>query len=532
MVSRRIIQWRHILRHACYGLVLAWMGVGTAVAAVPAADAVWLFNADTLASQPELLFEVRVHLTQAVYDRLAAIGGPGDPAKDIYETVDLELVCGSYAQARCDGATSKLWPGVGFKLKGQFGSFRTMAEKAGFKVKFKKTNLFFGLKKLTLNNNVQDYSRMNQTLSYDLFRASNVAAPRTGYTLVKLIVAKTDATFETLDYGLYLNVETPDDVFLMDRFGNFQHLYEGNYGTDLYPGSEPVVPLAEYHYELAEGSATDFSDLTSLIQANGLSGSGPDVLDTRHIDAWFTAIQAKTDMAEMTRMWAVEAYIAHIDGYVQQNNYYLYSDTSGRFSMLPWGTDETFGEGLLQGFTLYPMISKGTLAYRCRFSTPCKAMFDSALDVVSANAASLDLATKAVNLFAVLQPYIAADPRKEDTVENSILARDKLIAFLAAQPGVIQDYRNCVPDTDGDGYSDCTDAFPLHRIAAVDTDKDGMPDSFDAYCVNNGCWMLSMFLDDDDDNDGIPDIYDAASLVPLGVNGVFKGSRISEAIHQ
>ena len=231
-------------------------------------------------------------------------------------------------------------------------------------------------------------------------------------------------------------------------------------------------------------------------------------------------------------MWAVDAYVANWDGYVQQTNYYLYSDTSGRFSMLPWGTDETFGEGLLQGFTLYPMISKGTLAYRCRFSTPCKAMFDSALDVVSANAASLDLATKAVNLFAVLQPYIAADPRKEDTVENSILARDKLIAFLAAQPGVIQDYRNCVPDTDVDGYSDCTDAFPLHRIAAVDTDKDGMPDSFDAYCVNNGCWMLSMFLDDDDDNDGIPDIYDAASLVPLGVNGVFNGSRISEAIHQ
>ena len=42
-------------------------------------------------------------------------------------------------------------------------------------------------------------------------------------------------------------------------------------------------------------------------------------------------------------MWAVEKYIGHWDGYVgNRNNFYLHSDTAGRFSMLPWGTDQAW----------------------------------------------------------------------------------------------------------------------------------------------------------------------------------------------
>ena len=46
----------------------------------------------------------------------------------------------------------------------------------------------------------------------------------------------------------------------------------------------------------------------------------------------------------MTRMWAVERYLGHWDGYTTKNNYYLVSDPSGRFQMLPWGTDQTWVE--------------------------------------------------------------------------------------------------------------------------------------------------------------------------------------------
>jgi len=44
------------------------------------------------------------------------------------------------------------------------------------------------------------------------------------------------------------------------------------------------------------------------------------------------------------REWATETFIGHWDGYAHyiKNNYYLHSDNKGIFTMMPWGTDQTF----------------------------------------------------------------------------------------------------------------------------------------------------------------------------------------------
>ena len=58
---------------------------------------------------------------------------------------------------------------VGVRLKGGLGSFRPLAGKAAFKVKFNHSvagQRFLGLKKLTLNNMVQDKSMIHETLAY------------------------------------------------------------------------------------------------------------------------------------------------------------------------------------------------------------------------------------------------------------------------------------------------------------------------------------------------------------------------------
>lgn len=51
----------------------------------------------------------------------------------------------------------------------------------------------------------------------------------------------------------------------------------------------------------------------------------------------------------MTKNWLVEKYVGNWDGYAgmtpdptHPNNYYLYSDATGKFSMMPWGTDQTW----------------------------------------------------------------------------------------------------------------------------------------------------------------------------------------------
>src|SRR6185369_7170650 len=89
---------------------------------------------------------------------------------------------------------------VGVRLKGGSFGFRTLTGKASFKVKFNFSvsgQRFQGLKKLTLNNMVQDDSMVHETLAYTAFRAMGVPAPRTGFAYLRVNGA---------DYGVYLDV--------------------------------------------------------------------------------------------------------------------------------------------------------------------------------------------------------------------------------------------------------------------------------------------------------------------------------------
>jgi hypothetical protein len=217
---------------------------------------------------------------------------------------------------------------VEVRLKGNVGgSFRPLTEKAAFKLKFKKADAFFGLRKMTLNNMVQDPSMIHETLAYSAFRAAGVPASRTGYAHLRL---------NGDDIGVYLDLENLDEIGLARIFGAFdketQHLYEGEGGHDVTPGGETG-------FEVDEGKEDNLKDLEDLIEVVNGEGDEP----------WSERVAAKADLAEMTKMWAVEKYIDHWDGYsghaipgFRPNNYYLYSDPSGRFQMLPWGTDQAW----------------------------------------------------------------------------------------------------------------------------------------------------------------------------------------------
>jgi hypothetical protein len=221
------------------------------------------------------------------------------------------------------------------RLKGNVGgSFRDLSGKAAFKLKFKKTEPMLGLRKMTLNNMVQDPSMLHETLAYAAFRAAGVPAPRTGYAYVRL---------NGEDLGVYMDLETLDETALAQIFGGFdkatQHLYEGEDGHDLKPGE-----AEEFEVDEGEEGPGKIGDLEALIAAvNAESGEG---------ESWSEQVAPNADLAEMTKMWAVEKYIDHWDGYSghtdatqageRPNNYYLYSEPAGRFQMLPWGADQTW----------------------------------------------------------------------------------------------------------------------------------------------------------------------------------------------
>jgi hypothetical protein len=300
---------------------------------------------------------------------------------------------------------------VGIRLKGGVGSFRTLDEKAAFKVRFPHSipgQRLLGLKTLTLNNMVQDPSSIREVLAYEAFRALGIPAPRTGYAYVGV---NGDA------YGLYLNVETFDDVGLRRWYPETQHLYEGGWGTDVSPGGAEA-------FEVDEGSEEDRSDLEALIAAAHDGGA----------DGWSDRLEPFADLQGMTRMWAVEKYVGHWDGYSgldspnHPNNYYLHSDPAGRFTMLPWGTDRTWVDRI-------PFDGPSAILFdRCLADEACMQLFRSAVLQARQAISSLDLDAEAALLADELGPWQALDPRTTYTPAQVGAGVDAVRAFIAARP--------------------------------------------------------------------------------------------------
>jgi hypothetical protein len=296
-----------------------------AAPALAAGPADWLY-------EPTTFTEMRLELPPSAYAELE------DKEFDEY------VKGGTLSIAETDGTPGTAGPfsnpvEVEVKLKGGLGSRRSIDEKAGLKIKFvKKADRPYGLKKLTLNNMVQDESQIHETLAYGAFRAMGLTAPHTGFTYLWV---------NGKSYGLHLNLETPDDLFLEKEFGYFddsvQHLYEGEYGADITTatGTKPgsTKPAWE-EFEVDEGEEDTKADLEALLAAvEGSTGS------------FSQRVTSYADLPQMARMWMTEKFIGHWDGYsgyapghILPNNFYLYSDPSGKFQMLPWGTDQTWSD--------------------------------------------------------------------------------------------------------------------------------------------------------------------------------------------
>ncbi len=344
-------------------------------------------------------------------------------AKGQLESAPETYVAGTFSFATSDGTPGGIGAfttprNVEVRLKGH-GSFRPLSGKAAFKLKFKKADALLGLRKLTFNNMVEDPSMVHERLAYPAFRAAGVPAPRSGYVYLRV---------NGDDYGLYANVETVDDIALAKLFGSFdaatQHLYEGEDGTDVLPGDAA-------DFELQEGDDGNRADLEALIAAaNSAPASG-----------WAARVGAHIDLAEMTRMWAVEKYLGQWDGYAgqtsqfQPNNYFLLSDPQGRFQMLPWGTDSTWGEG--KGHLDFSGRA-GLLFNRCLEDGECAATYWSALGAARGAIAGLGLDGLAASTASLLKPWqqleIAESSREEHSLAGIAAGVEETRSFIASRP--------------------------------------------------------------------------------------------------
>ena len=370
---------------ACCGLLLL-------VSPASLADEIdWMYDPDAV---------VEIHLGGLSEEELDAL----EPEPDEYQKGTFELTVEGVPKGT-------LLNDVGVRLKGGTGSARPIKTgKSGLKVRFDefvKDQLFFGLKRLTLNNMIQDSSMVHETLGYELFRALDLPASRTGYAFV---------TLNGTDYGLFLNLETLDKISLPHWFASTEHLYEADAaGTDVTPGDV---------FEVDEGDDEDIADLEALVEAvNGIAGD------------WSDNVAAVADLEQMTEQWAVERYIAHWDGYAgttgefRPNNYYLHSDTAGIFQMMPWGTDQTWERDDI-GFD---EPAGGIMFNECLADASCADLYLEGLTRVRCVAPTLEQGTHAASLAAMLKPYQdEEEPTRRETSAVEIAAGVESVEDFAA----------------------------------------------------------------------------------------------------
>lgn len=268
---------------------------------------------------PERLLEIEIDLAPADWDVLRYQRHEANVVfgQDCYSGPIERPYTYFEADITIDGETIE---SVGVRKKGFLGS--VSATRPSLKVSFDEYvpgQRYSGMERLTLNNNQQDASQMNTCLTYGVFRAAGLPAPRCNYALV---------TVNGEYKGVFSNVESIKKPFLARHFDDA----EGN---------------------LYEGAISDFrTDWINTFQKK-TNEIDPDRSDLAAVQAALEApdgevqsrLDAVLDVDEFLTFWAAEVLTGHWDSYTNNtNNFYIYDDpTDGRFHFIPWGPDSTFG---------------------------------------------------------------------------------------------------------------------------------------------------------------------------------------------
>lgn len=214
---------------------------------------------------------------------------------------------------------------VGVKLKGAAGSFRGVDDRPAMTLHFSKWvkgRRVFGIRRLHLNNSVQDPAYLNEYVGGTLFRDAGVPTPRSAWARVRL---------GDRDLGLYVLKEAFEEEFLQTFFGSSDgNLYDGGFVRDV-----------DQELELESGyGAKDHSDLKALAMA---------AREQDESKRW-TRLNELMDADRFATYAALSVMLVDWDGYaLNRNNYRVYfRPDDGRAVFLPHGMDQLFQRSYLE----------------------------------------------------------------------------------------------------------------------------------------------------------------------------------------
>jgi len=346
---------------------------------------------------------------------------------------------------------------VGVRLKGTT-SFQPIGRKAAFKIKFNEYvpgQRFLELESITLNNMLQDRSMVHEWLAYQIFRAAGVAASRTGYAKVWL----NDAY-----YGVYLNLESNDDVFLARNYGDpTGNLYEGNNGADVTLG-------AFASFNLDEGEDVDRSDLSEL--AHAVDELGAEVL---------YGSDARFDRGRVLAYLAAEAIAGHFDGYRSGRNFRIYHEpATGNWSLLPWGMDQAMVQSVSPfeaNETVLPFHGRRALHRLCFESKQCRAEFAAVAEDLLYRIETLHLDDSVREVAQLILSAALIDEGRPYSDSQLFEAMEAAAAFARDRPSALRPMLDCEDngkerDDDGDQHGacrqDCDDSDPSVYVGAAE----------------------------------------------------------------
>lgn len=225
-----------------------------------------------------------------------------------------------------DGA--RVYTNVAVHSKGAAGSFRPIDDHPGLTLNFDKFapgQTFHGLRKISLNNSVQDQTFMTEKICRELFEAAGVPVPRADYAVV---------TLNGQNKGLYVLVEGYNKQFLRRYFKDTSgNLYDGGFCQDV---TDRISANSGDNME-------DRSDLDALVGAAA----------TARQNNSLEGLSKVLDMDRFVSMIGMEIMQCHWDGYARsRNNYRVFHDKeTGRMVFMPHGLDQMFGMPFGRGST-------------------------------------------------------------------------------------------------------------------------------------------------------------------------------------
>ena len=223
---------------------------------------------------------------------------------------------------------------VGLRYKGNFTFMATQNKlKRSFKVELdhynKEAPPLDGIRKFNLHAGVLDNTKVREALSYAVFRAAGVAAPRTAFAEVILNIP---GKYEREYVGCYTLTEQVDKQFLNNHFQNNNGLlmkplvrgpeYFGETWSKVYidrygPSREPTVDESQ--------KLIHFARLVNHGSPQQFNGE----------------IESILDVEAFLKFLAVSALLVNLDSpLAMPQNYYLYlNPKSGKFIFFPWDLD-------------------------------------------------------------------------------------------------------------------------------------------------------------------------------------------------